>query len=107
MALSIHRRHRKHCPQAADRISKKCRCPWWATGTLEGRPYRKTLKTANHERAEQLKHQIEAGNVPEPKSKSVTFEESSARFIRKLQAENRTPDTIRKYRLLFSELSKF
>ena len=36
--------------------------------------------------------------------KSLTFEEASQRFLRKLQAENRTADTVRKYRLLFKEL---
>jgi len=107
MALSIYRRHRKKCPHAADRISKKCRCLWWATGTLEGRPYRKSLKTANYDRAEQLKNHIEAGKAPQPKSKSLTFDEASSRFIRKLQAELRAADTVRKYRLLFSELSRF
>src|SRR5215469_7101272 len=105
--LSAYRRHRKNCPNAHDRLAKKgCRCKWWATGTLEGRSYRKSLKTASHDRAQQIVRDLEAGThapklVP---PKSLTFEEASHRFLRKLQAENRTADTIRKYRLLFKEL---
>jgi integrase/recombinase XerD len=106
--LSAYRRHRKNCPNVHDRVAKKgCRCVWWATGTLEGRPYRKSLKTANHERAEQIMREIEAGTfVPKKAAPTIlAFDEASQRFIRKLQAENRAPDTIRKYRLLFSELA--
>ena len=107
--LSVYRRHRKNCPNAHDRIAKRgCRCIWWATGTLEGRPYRKSLKTANHDRAEQIVREIESGK-PAPKvvaPRSLTYDEASQRFIRKLQAENRTADTVRKYRLLFKELGE-
>ena len=55
--LSIYRRHRAKCKFAEDRVSKKCRCTLWATGTLEGKPYRRSLKTRSFERAEQLKRE--------------------------------------------------
>ena len=60
--LTIYRRHRANCPYAADRIAKKCRCALWATGTLDGRPYRKTLKTRSFERAKRVVADLEHGN---------------------------------------------
>lgn len=62
--LSVYSRHKEKCAQADDRVSRKCRCPLWATGALEGEPYRKSLKTRNWERAEQLIRQIEEGTKP-------------------------------------------
>ena len=51
--LTIYRRHKEQCSFADDRISKKCRCSLWATGTLDGNPYHKSLKTRSFERAQQ------------------------------------------------------
>ncbi len=103
--LTIYRRHSEDCPQASDRISRKCRCPLWATGTLEGKPYRKTLKTRSWERAEQLKREVENGK--KPKAEPLTFRKASESFLTELQSQNRAPDTIRKYALLFRQLASF
>lgn len=61
--LSVYRRHRAGCLYEDDRVSKKCRCPLWATGTLEGNPYRASLKTRNFARAEQLRNDLETGKT--------------------------------------------
>src|SRR6516162_680266 len=83
--LSVYRRHRKNWPNAHDRVSKKgCRCKWWATGTLEGHPYRKRPKTANHDRAEQIVREIEAGTfAPIAAPTFLTYEDASQRSVRK------------------------
>jgi integrase len=103
--LTIYRRHRERCPHADDRISRKCRCALWATGTLESKPFRQSLKTRSWERAEQIKRTIEEGKKPE--AKTLTLKEASEIFMADLRAQNRVPDTIRKYALLFRQLAPF
>jgi integrase len=103
--LTIYRRHRSKCPQKGDRISRRCRCTLWFKGTLFGKPYQKSAKTRNWEAAEKIRRQLEAGQqIALPNS--VTLKEASERFIADLQAQNRANDTIRKYRLLFSQIEK-
>jgi integrase len=87
-------------------MSKQCRCPLWATGTLEGAPYRKSLKTRSFERAEQLKREIENGNKPE-QLKSITIKDALAAFITDCEARNLTPKTLSKYRTLQKRLNDF
>jgi integrase len=102
--LTIYRRHREGCPQAADRISRKCKCGIWLTGTLFGQPYRKSAKTKNWEAAEKLKRLLEQGKqLP---GSGITLTEAVKAFTDDLTAQNRAGDTIRKYRLLFTELLK-
>jgi integrase/recombinase XerD len=104
--LSIYRRHREKCKFADDRISKQCRCPLWATGTLEGQHYRKSLKTRSFERAEQLKRNIENGKQPD-QPKSITIKDALAAFIKDCEQRNLTPKTLSKYRSLQSRLILF
>lgn len=100
--LHIYRRHRTKCQfRKTDKV-KSCQCALWVKGTIEGAPYQRSLKTRNFDRAQTLARKLEAGAVPHP---SLTFQEASATFLKKLMAENRTSDTIRKYHLLFSQLS--
>jgi integrase len=104
--LSIYRRHRLKCKHAEDRISKQCRCPLWATGTLEGNPYRRSLKTRSFERAEQLKREIENGNKPE-QPQGITIKDALAAFIKDCEARNLSRNTIRKYKGLQTSLEEF
>ena len=103
--LAIYRRHREKCKFADDRASRKCRCTIWATGTLEGRPCRKSLKTRSFERAQQLVRGIEDGKTDE--KPPVTLKEATATFLTDLQAQNRAGDTVRKYKLLFRQLDEY
>jgi integrase len=103
--LSIFRRHREKCKFADDRVSKKCRCALWATGTLDGRPWRKALKTRSFEKAQQTVREIEDGKKPE--TVVITLKRASETFTNDLQAQNRSADTVRKYRLLFRHLGEF
>jgi len=108
VSLSLYRRHRSTCRYRHDRISKKCKkCLWWATGTLEGQPYRKSLKTRSHARAKQLLTQIENGNKPKEEPKSITIKDALAAFEKDCQARNLNPSTLSKYRLLASRLRDY
>lgn len=80
-------------------MSKQCRCPLWATGTLEGAPYRKSLKTRSFERAEHLKREIENGTQPE-QPKGITIKDALAAFIKDCEGRNLSQNTLRKYRTL-------
>ena len=104
--LSIYRRHKGNCKHADDRMSKKCRCPLWATNTLDGNPYRRSLKTRSWERAEQIKRDIEDGKkevVPFP-----TIEEAIIKFTADAQHGRKlTAGTLKKYRVMFDQLKAF
>ena len=90
LVLSIYRRHRATCKFSDDRISKRCRCPLWATGSLDGKPYRSTLKTRSFERAQQTVAKIEEGKQPE-RLKAVTVTEALDAFLRDCEARVSAP----------------
>jgi integrase len=87
-------------------MSKKCRCPLWATGTLESKPYRRSLKTRSFERAEQLKREIENGNKPE-QTKIITIEYALKAFTKDCESRNLCISTLRKYESLQANLLAF
>ena len=105
--LTVYRRHNPDCPNYSDRYWRRCRCPCWAEGTVEGVYQRRTLKTRSFERATELARAIEDGkkvNQPDP----LTIEKAVASFL--LDAEQgrklREP-TLRKYRVVLSQLKTF
>ena len=105
--LTIYRRHRVKCAQADDRISKKCRCSLWATGTLLGQPYRKSLKTRSWERAEQIARMIENGRQEPDKADGITVKAALDSFIAECESRNLNASTIGKYKRLARTLSAY
>ena len=104
--LTVYRRHIEACKHAESRDSKQCRCPLWATGTLEGKPYRRSLKTRSFERADKLKRKIEDGETPEKALPTIAI--AIKKFL--LDAEHGRklkPPTIKKYRVLLDQLETF
>lgn len=104
--LTIYRRHREKCKFAGDRVSRKCRCSLWATGTLEGSPYRKSLKTRSFERAQQIIRDIEDGKR-QAEQKSISIETALDAFIRDCEQRNLNRSTLGKYRRLSERLRAF
>ena len=104
--LTIYRRHRAKCPHADDRISKKCRCALWATGTIEAKPVRESLKTRNWERAEQIKRERESGPrfIEQP---SITVDFAMQKYFEDCEARRLAGGTLRKYRTFKSVLTTF
>lgn len=102
--LSIYRRHRPRCKQADDRVSKKCRCVLWATGTLEGKAYRKSLKTRSFERAQELIRDLESGAKPTGETKTITLKHALDAFVADCEARNLNRSTLRKYKALRTNL---
>jgi len=103
--LTLWRRHRSECRHKADRYFRKCKCAMWCEGTVEGAYRRESLKTRSWERAEELKREIEDGK--KPAAPAITLRYATDTFIADLTAQNRTGDTIRKYKLLFKQLAEF
>jgi hypothetical protein len=96
--LAVCKRHVPPCTQKS-RGYRRCNCPCWIEGTVEGKYYRKSLKTRSWERASKLARDLEEG-----KAHSVTIEEASASFLRDAEARGLRPPSIYKYQLLLKQL---
>jgi integrase len=73
---------------------------------LDGKPYRKTLKTRSFERAQQTVNKIEEGKQPE-RPKAVTIKDALTAFIKDCESRNLNASTLRKYRRLSARLTAF
>jgi len=82
---------------------RRCDCPCWAEGTIEGRYYRESLKTRNWQRATEIVRDREAGK----KDSRVTIKQATEAFIKDAEARQLRPPSIYKYRLLFKQLDVF
>ncbi len=100
--LAIYKRHSADCPQKS-RSYRRCDCPCWAEGTIEGRYIRESLKTRNWQRATEIVRDKEAGK----KDARVTIKQATEAFIRDAEARQLRPPSIYKYRLLFKQLNEF
>ena len=98
--LTIYRRHKENCAFADDRISKKCRCSLWATGTLDGKPCRRSLKTRSFDRAQQVVRERENGKPEKEKPKVITIQHALDAFYADCESRNLNKSTVSKYRLL-------
>lgn len=105
--LTIYRRHRSKCKFADDRYSKRCRCALWAKGTLEGKPYQKSLKTRSWERANQIIRDIEDGKREKEQPKIITVKHALDAFVSDCERRNLTRSTLGKYRNLSRYLQAF
>ena len=104
--LTIYRRHRQSCKFSDDRISRKCHCPLWATNTLDGKPYRRSLKTRSWERAAQLVREIESGT--KPKKLAPTVPDAIAQFTQDAEHGRKLREpTLKKYRVVLAQLKDF
>lgn len=99
--LSVYKRHSSECPQTS-RQYRRCNCPCWVEGTVEGKYYRQSLKTRSWERATKLAREIEEG-----KTQRVTIEEATKAFERDAEARGLREASLYKYQLLFKQLKAF
>ena len=100
VVLAVYKRHIPPCIQKS-RSYRRCNCPCWIEGTVEGKYYRKSLKTRSWERATKLARDIEEGKT------QVTIEEATASFLRDAEARGLRPPSVYKYRLLLKQLKAF
>jgi len=112
--LTLYRRHlttgfgeskNEPCPNHADRFYKRCKCPMWVEGTVEGVYRRHALKVQSWEKAVLLAKQIEEDG--RPKQDIMTVEHAVERFLADCQARGKSPRTIKKYRVVVNGLKEF
>ena len=100
--LAIYKRHSQKCPQQS-RSYRRCDCPCWVEGTIEGKYFRESLKTRSWTRATEIVRERENGKG----QRRITINEATEAFIRDAEARGLRPPSIYKYKLLFKQLIEF
>jgi len=127
--LTIFRRHLKRCEHRAEgRKYRRCKCPLWADGFLNGVELRKSLGLRDWTRAQALVRERESNGQAEEtlgadakqavpgerfsgigkqKATPPTVKESCDKFIADAEARGLRESTLYKFRLLFRQLQQF
>lgn len=98
--LSTYARHSNDCPKKDDIRWKRCRCPKWINGTLDGQFIRRTAKTRSWEKAEELKRTWEEAASPK-KVEPVTIEGAIEAYLADAKARELREATLYKLRIIF------
>ena len=61
--LSVYTRHHPDCKNADDKTWRRCGCPKWIWGSLDGKFIRQSARTHRWEEAEELRRQLSEGLV--------------------------------------------
>jgi integrase/recombinase XerD len=106
--FTVYRRHNPEKCRFTERAQNKCKCPISVDGTLAtGKRLRKTLKTRDWTRAQQMVRLWEtSGSLPKAPIQ-ITIEEWRDKFLENGEARHLTDSTLRLYRLLFKQLIAF
>jgi integrase/recombinase XerD len=109
--LGIFRRHQKRCDHRKEgRKYRRCHCPVWVDGWLNGEEIHKSLRTRDWQKAQGIVRESEADGerkVETTQSEPVTVEQAWQRFMADLGARNLRASTLRKYRLLRLQMEDF
>jgi integrase/recombinase XerD len=107
--LTTYRRHRKECERRSEgRKYRRCRCPIWVDGFLAGQEIRKSLDTADWQKAQDKIREWEAqDSEPRNAAEPVMIEQAGNKFIKDAKARKLNESTIYKYNLLFKQLKTF
>jgi integrase len=100
--LSPYTRHSAKCPKRGDIYWKRCRCPKWIKGILDGRPVRRTAKTRSWEKAEEVRRQWEATASPK-KIEPVTIESAVEAYLTDAKARELREATLYKLKGIFQK----
>jgi integrase len=102
--LTLYRRHSSKCAKAADRYWKRCTCPMWVEGVVDGRKYvRTSLKTKSWERAQVLAREIEskADSASPERDAPVTIAHAVHEYLADARARELSEATIYKLDIQF------
>ena len=104
--LTIYRRHRKACKQREGGHSyRRCLCPIWVDGLLNGIEIRKSLKTRDWQ-ADRVRR-WEAEGKKDERPAPILVKDACDKFIADAEARGLREQTLYKYRLLFCQLQNF
>ncbi len=108
--LNLWRRHTRRCltrlrasGARSFRSHKKCSCPIWVQGTLDGKWTKKSLDIRNWESAQKLVRVGEAGE----QNRTALVKEACEEFLADCEARNLGAAQMGKYKLLTKELGAF
>jgi integrase/recombinase XerD len=107
--LTIYRRHLKTCDhQDEGRRYRRCKCPIWVDGQLNGAEIRKSLDLRDWTKAqEQVREWEVEGKVVHTKDTSVTIEQLCRAFISDATARRLAPSSVRKYQQSTRQLLQY
>lgn len=107
--LQIYRRHQKACPHKAEgRKYRRCKCPVWVDGLLNGAEIRQSLDTRSWEAATAKVRGWELdGKVSAEEETQIEIRPACDKFIADAEARGLTRSTVRKYEVLFQQLQDF
>jgi integrase/recombinase XerD len=100
--LSVYRRHSPNCPQKSRRY-RRCNCPCWIEGTVEGKYLRQSTKARSWQRALEIAKDLENGGT----AKKITVEDACKAFVEDAKARGLRPPSVYKYELLFKQFKAF
>ena len=114
MALFVYARHTSDCPKKSDRFWKRCRCPKWIRGLLNGSTIRQTADTRSWEKAEDKRRQLEeeaeqraaairTGEAPSRTSEPISVKDAVKRFLASKRNENLAESTLDKLTTIFQK----
>jgi len=86
------------CKYADDIYSRRCRCPKWLSGTLNGERYRKSAKTRSWEKAEELRKKLEES--PEEVGR-ITVEQAVKEYLQTSKDTGNSDGTFIRKRFIF------
>ncbi len=91
--LTVYTRHHPECKNASDKTWRRCNCPKWIWGSLNGKFLRQSARTHSWEVAEELRQQlIESAAMPS-RTAAETQSSSIASAPSPVQARVQPPDS--------------
>jgi hypothetical protein len=106
--LTIYRRHVKGCAHKHEgRKYRRCRCPIWADGSLNGVEIREALDLRDWEKGQQRIREWEAAGRPTVEAEEVTIAQACQAFENDAKARGLREPTLKKYRVLFKQIQAF
>ena len=98
--LSVYTRHHPDCKSASDKTWRRCSCPKWIWGSLNGKFIRQSARTHRWEEAEEFRRRLIEGLPPAPTQEAKPAPAASADGLdsRALSAEA-LPSTTKKSRV--------
>jgi len=113
----LFRRHIRSCPHRHEgRSYRRCNCPIWLDGIINGRRVLKSMRTIDWEKAQELVHTWKAKGIATvrseppisaPKEESVSLEQAWEKYLVKVRERNLAPATIYKCDRLRSQMRSF
>jgi integrase/recombinase XerD len=107
--LTIYRRHKKECEHRSEgRKYRRYRCPIWVDGFLGSQEIRKSLDTADWQKAQDAIRDWESKEEEtKTKAEPMSLRQAKERFLADATARRLNDSTIYKYRLLFKQIGDF